>query len=251
LADPHLGLAGIVITSTFLVVGDDIMKFKALSSGCLSLIFAVYFTALGQAHAEIVTFYGNLDSAQVVDEFGNRTSNSTATGEGSVTVDTDLLTIRADLVWRGLSGPSYMSHEHYAPAGVNALNMQNQFIHEIIGDMALRAVGGMVDCPYINDPTLILHACAPATGELHDTLDLVGPGYSYFDPNGVFGFTDIGSMVAALESGSIYLDMHTNLFPVGEIRGQLINQSVPEPSTLYLLGVGIFAALCVQRKLVH
>ena len=49
-----------------------------------------------------------------------------------------------------------------------------------------------------------------------------------------------------LNLGDIYVDMHTELHPLGEIRGQLGVAAVPEPSTwammlLGFLGVGFMA----------
>jgi hypothetical protein len=225
------------------------------SASHLACALAIATAGLGMttsARADLVTLTGNLDSAQVVDAAGFYTSDSTATGEVSVTMDTVLHTITADLVWRGLTGPSDFSHIHSAPAGVNAQNLDSTFFHEIIWRNPVSVVGGFVDCvPGAVDPTtgeLLPPRCAPQTGELHNTLDLTDG--SYFDPTGVYGFTDFNALLAALESNGIYVDMHTEMFPDGEIRGQLINQTVPEPSTIALIGLAGVLAAAARRKTV-
>ena len=55
--------------------------------------------------------------------------------------------------------------------------------------------------------------------------------------------------MADLQNGLYYVNVHTSLFPGGEIRGQL--GLVPEPGTIVLIGTGALGLLAVARKRVR
>ena len=56
-------------------------------------------------------------------------------------------------------------------------------------------------------------------------------------------FAITAGQVTDLVNGNDYINVHTSFFPAGEIRGQLLLASVPEPSSLALAGSGILLAL--------
>ena len=66
--------------------------------------------------------------------------------------------------------------------------------------------------------------------------------------------TRIDSSVAALIAGDTYIDIHTEAFPGGEIRGQIVSATpIPEPSSLGLaalglVGTGAAAASRLRRR---
>lgn len=55
------------------------------------------------------------------------------------------------------------------------------------------------------------------------------------------------ALAAGLASGQAYFNIHTSAYPAGEIRGFLV-ASVPEPTTLALLGLGFGGLLATRRK---
>lgn len=54
------------------------------------------------------------------------------------------------------------------------------------------------------------------------------------------------ALLAGLLAGRAYFNIHTDLFPGGEIRGNLT--AVPEPASLVLMGVGVTGILMRRRR---
>lgn len=59
--------------------------------------------------------------------------------------------------------------------------------------------------------------------------------------------TTLTDQLANLKAGNLYLNVHTTANPSGEIRGQILINPVPEPTTGLLSLVGI-AALALRRR---
>jgi hypothetical protein len=58
----------------------------------------------------------------------------------------------------------------------------------------------------------------------------------------------LNALVAGLDSGRAYLNIHTSMFAGGEIRGFL--QPVPEPGTYAMMvaGLGLVGFMAVRRR---
>jgi CHRD domain len=191
--------------------------------------------------AALIVLSGHLDASQVVDGV----STSTATGFGTVTIDTTLFTITTDLSWSGLSGPIDRSHLHDAPEGASRFTPpNNNFFHELLDDtsvpLAIQVPCGFPGGGFLTD-------CAPVTGTAHDVLQLaVDDGYAVSaDPPGT-GFPDFATLTAAFVHNGVYIDIHTELYPSGEIRGQLL--AAPEPASLAMVGGGLWTLILLRRR---
>jgi hypothetical protein len=186
--------------------------------------------ACAPAHASIILFSGGLDAGQVVAGGG---SSSLATGFGVVAVDTTLFTVTTELTWSGLSGPADRAHLHN---GLEGQLTDLTFEHELLGGST--SPTRTIACPW----SPYYDFCVPATGSRHDFGDVTSP--TFF----VFASPDFNSLLADFLQNGMYIDVHTELYPGGEIRGQMIEQ-VPEPATMTLVFLGlVVSAVSVRVK---
>ncbi len=203
-------------------------------SVCARLV-AAFATVLAPAAAEatILTFTATLDAAQVVAGGG---STSTAIGSATIVFDTSARTITTDLSWVGLTGPTDRAHLHDGPPGALSSDI---FFHEVMVNVSSASNFGspLVDC-WVGPGD-----CREDTGFVHDVFDMPAPG----SPDcSVYDNCDFADLVSRAASLGLYIDIHTEQYIGGEIRGEL--RPVPEPSTGLLLGSGLAWLACWRRK---
>jgi hypothetical protein len=154
--------------------------------------------------------------------------SSPGMGTGAVTIDTDANTLRVALNFSGLLGTTTASHIHCCTApGANA------------------PVATQV-------PTFIAFPLGVTAGTYNQVFDLTqassyNPAFLNNTVNGGSVETARQTLINGITAGQSYLNVHTTLFPGGEIRGQLTT-AVPETSTWAMMLLGFGAIGVTMRK---
>jgi hypothetical protein len=135
-------------------------------------------------------------------------NNSPAMGTGVFTLNDAHTVLHFDYDFSGLVAPSTATHFHNGPAGV-----AGDIVRPVMADEGF--VAGTTSGHMVGDWT--------STDTAHPQLTPM--------------------LVAELEAGNIYANVHSTQFPGGEVRGQLTPSPAPEPSSLLLFGIGGAALL--------
>ena len=144
-----------------------------------------------------------------------------------VEIDTTAHTLRVQTTFSGLLGTTTASHIHSATAtpGVGNVGVATQL--PSFSGFPLGVSSGTHDATF---DTTLASTWNPA----------------FITANGGTPLGAEASLAAGLAAGRAYLNIHTNLFPGGEIRGFL--QPVPEPTGFVLAAVGVGCLLLARRK---
>lgn len=156
---------------------------------------------------------------------------SPGTGLAVVTIDDVAHTMRVDVEFEDLMGLVTVSHIH------------------VINGPGDASMGDTVGPVATTIPTFPGFPSGVTSGVYDNTFDMTlassyRPGF--ITDSGGTTATAEAALFAAIVGGRAYLNIHSNLFPGGEIRGFL--QPVPEPVSLLLFGTAAAGCLVRARK---
>lgn len=156
---------------------------------------------------------------------------SPGTGFATITFDLDLVTMRVVANFSGLTGNVTAAHIHAptAVAGTGTASVASQ------------------------TPSFTSFPTGVISGTYDHTFDMTAaPSYnaSFITANGGTVSGAMNALIAALDAGKAYLNIHSSAFPGGEIRGFLAVSAIPEPSSVALClgGAALGVATVIRRR---
>lgn len=137
-------------------------------------------------------------------------------GNGSVSYDTVSLLLDVQLTWADLLAPATAAHIHCCSGpGANAA-------------VAINFV-----------PVGFPAATSGSFSHSFDLTQTASYGSGFLAAFGGDVNNARAAFVAGLSADMAYFNIHTQVFPGGEIRGDITQTRLPEPATLGLLGIGL------------
>jgi hypothetical protein len=196
------------------------MRFSWKWAGALAALAALSLPAA--AHEAVYTVVLNGPSESPANA-------SAGSGTAVITFDLDLVTMRVQTSFADLVGNTTASHIHCCTTvpgtGTAMVATQTPFF---------------VDFPI-----------GVKSGTYDHTFDLTVPSSynpAFITAHGGTVSAALNDFLAGIDAGEAYLNVHTNLFAAGEIRGFLVPSPVPEPASAVLLALGLAAIGTLARR---
>ena len=195
---------------------------KGMTVTRLTLIFALSLLASFQSlNAEVLVWDFVSSENQIKNgPEPDGSTNSPGTGTGHIEYDTESNIISYTFTWDNLFGDLTKLHVH-GPADENSSNPQH--ILEFLGPPAVPSE---------------LQTTSGTWSDSHLLETLIQPGFDPLSPE---------QIIEIMTNGQAYLNVHTSVFGMGEIRGNL-GVPIPEPSGVLLLGTALLPFVSCSRR---
>jgi hypothetical protein len=186
----------------------------------ITLVTGLFFGSV--AFSAPISYFANLNGPNE-----SPSNVSPGTGLANVTIDVVAHTMLVEVTFAGLLAPDTASHIHCCT------------------DVPGVSTAGVAT----TTPTFTGFPGGVTSGFYSNTFDMtLASSYnpSFVTAQGGTTSSAEADLAAGIAAGKAYLNIHTSLFPGGEIRGFL--DPVPEPSTLLLAGAALASLTLLRRR---